>query len=37
MLAEGITTLPVLEVDGHRMKYAAALKWLEGRNHSHEN
>lgn len=37
MLAQGITHLPMLSVDGNMMNYPAALAWLNERNKSNEN
>ena len=37
MLAQGITHLPMLSVDGNMMNYPAALAWLNERNKFNEN
>lgn len=37
MLAQGITHLPMLSVDGNMMNYPAALAWLNERTNPHAN
>ena len=37
MLAQGITHLPMLSVDGKMMDYPAALAWLNERTNPHAN
>lgn len=37
MLAQGITHLPMLSVDGRMMNYPAALAWLNERTNSNAN
>lgn len=32
MIEMGMSTMPILEVDGVRMKYAKAIKWINERN-----
>lgn len=32
MISEGITSLPVLEVDGERMDFMSAVRWVNGVN-----
>lgn len=37
ILALGITRVPILEINGQKLNYPAAIRWLNERKASHEN